>query len=102
MTLVRRVVHLEERLVVAQRQTPVEPIPLDGPADVLAVLAEQANAVRADPGADPLERARTLGFLAGVALRAMEARNLDARLAAVERVLKLREDQDREAAKQRR
>ena len=92
MTLVRRVVHLEERLVVAQRPHAVEPVPLDGPADVLAVLTEQVNAVRADIGADPAERARTLGFLAGVALRAIEAKDLDARLEAVERVLKLRKD----------
>jgi hypothetical protein len=44
---------------------------------------------------DPAERARTVGLLAGLALRAMEARDLDQRLAAVERVLKLRHDQAR-------
>ena len=93
MTLVRRVVHLEGRLVVAQQQAAVEPVPLDGPADVLAVLVEQVNAVRADHLADPAERARTLGFLAGVALRAMEAKDLAARLEAVERVLRLRKDE---------
>jgi hypothetical protein len=62
---------------------------------VLAVLAEQINAVRADALADPTEKARTLGFLAGVALRAMEAKDLDARLEAVERVLKLRREATR-------
>ena len=35
-------------------------------------------------------RARTLGFLASLALRAMEARDITARLEAVERVLKMR------------
>ena len=102
MTLVHRVVHLEERLVVAQQRPVAEPVPLDGPADVLAVLAEQVNAVRAHPGADPVERARTLGFLAGVALRAMEAKDLAARLEAVERVLKLRKDEQHQDAKRRR
>ena len=81
---------------------PVPPVPLDGPADVLAVLAEQVNAVRADHLADPVERARTLGFLAGVALRAMEAKDLAARLEAVERVLKLRKDEQQSDQKRRR
>jgi hypothetical protein len=75
----------------------VQPLRLDYPADVLAVLAEQVNAVRGDALADPVEKARTLGFLASVALRVMEARDLDARLEAVERVLRLR----REAARAR-
>jgi hypothetical protein len=85
------------------RAVPVPPrVALDSPADVLAVLAEQANAVRADAEADPLEKARTLGLLAGLALRAMEARDLDARLEAVERVLKLRQADERALEKARR
>ncbi len=59
---------------------------------VLAVLGEQINAVRADLYADPGEKARILGMLSSVALRAKEAKDLDARLEAVERVLKLRRD----------
>ena len=93
MNIVRRIQNLEQRSADSlMRITPVLPVPLDQPADVLAVLAEQANAVRADPFADPAEKARTLGLLAGVALRAMEARDVVARLEAVERVLKLRKD----------
>ncbi len=81
-------------------QTPSQtlvPLPfrLKTAADVLALLAEQVNAVRGDPGVDPTERARTLAFLAGLALRAMDARDGEARLEAVERVLKLRKDQER-------
>jgi hypothetical protein len=48
--------------------------------------------VRADLYADPGEKARILGMLSSVALRAKEAKDLDARLEAVERVLKLRRD----------
>jgi hypothetical protein len=59
------------------------------------------NAVRADAGGDPNERARTVGFLAGLALRAMEGRDLAARLEAVERVLKLRKAQERQDKKRR-
>ncbi len=95
MNLVRRVQTLEDRSQ-ALRPPAVLPVPLDQPADVLAVLAEQVNAVRTDAASDPNERARTLGFLAGIALRAMEARDLAARLEAVERVLKLRKDAERQ------
>ena len=90
MNLVRRVESLEARPLV--RAVPPEPAPLDTPADVLALLEEQMNAVRADPLVEPSEKARTLGFLGGLALRAMEARDVVARLEAVERVLKLRRE----------
>ena len=73
MNLVRRVQTLEQRMV-AMRTVLATPTVLNQPADVLAVLAEQVNAVRADPAVDPTERARTLAFLAGLALRAMDAR----------------------------
>jgi len=103
-SLIRRVGKLEQQVpqVLAVRAIPVPPpLPLVQPADVLELLAEQVNAVRSDPYADPTERARTLGMLASISLRAMELRDLSARLEAVERVLKLRRDQDREAEKQR-
>jgi hypothetical protein len=100
MNLVRRVASLEARPLL--RIVPPEPVAFDTPADVVAVIAEQVNAVRADPWADPAEKARTLGFLAGVALRAMEAKDLAARLEAVERVLKLRRGQQQDALKRRR
>jgi hypothetical protein len=90
MNLAKRVQDLEARP--PMRIVPVEPAPLDSPADVLDLLAEQVNAVRCDPSVDPNEKARTLGFLAGLALRAMEARDVVARLEAVERVLKLRRE----------
>jgi len=104
MSLARRVGKLEEKVpqVLAVRAVPVPtPLPLNQPADVLELLAEQVNAVRSDRCADPTERARTLGMLASVALRTMELRDLAARLEAVERVLKLRRDQKREAEKAR-
>jgi hypothetical protein len=86
--LLRRVQVLEVRRATVPAVP--EPVPLETPADVVAVIAEQVNAVRSDPFADPTEKARTLGMLSSVALRAMEAKDLAARLEAVERVLKLR------------
>jgi hypothetical protein len=100
MNLVRRVQKLEALPVLAL--VPPEPVPLDTPADVVAVIAEQVNVVRADPFADPTEKARTLGMLSSVALRAMEAKDMAARLEAVERVLKLRKDADADATRKRR
>jgi hypothetical protein len=59
-------------------------------ADVLALLDEQVAAVREAPEAGTLEKARTIGFLAGVSLRAIEAGDLATRLEMVESVLKQR------------
>ena len=94
MNLVRRVQDLEARA--AALRDVMTPVPLDSPADVLALIEEQVNAVRSDPFTDPTERARTLGLLAGLSLRAMDSRDLAARLEAVERVLQLRKDEERE------
>ena len=74
-------------------ETPVHPaipaeVRLRTAADVLALLAEQVASVRVDPEAGSLEKARTVGYLAGIALRAIEAGDLAARLEAVEAVLK--------------
>jgi hypothetical protein len=71
--------------------TPVPlPFRLQTAADVLALLAEQVEAVRAEQGAGALEKARVVGYLAGVALKAIEAGNLAARIEALEAVLKQR------------
>jgi len=59
-------------------------------ADVIGLIEEQVGAVRAEPLATTLEKARTIGFLAGVALRAIEAGDMAARLEALEAVLKAR------------
>ena len=59
-------------------------------SDVLALLEEQIGSVRSDKEVGTLERARTIGYLAGVSLKAIEAGNMAARIEALERVLKLR------------
>jgi hypothetical protein len=63
-------------------------------ADVLALLEEQVSAVRADPDAGTLEKARTLGYLATVSLKAIEAGDLAARLEALEAAVKRRTETD--------
>ncbi len=66
------------------------PFRLKTAADVLALLAEQVQAVRDEPEAGTLEKARCIGYLCGVALKAIEAGDLAARLEALESVLKAR------------
>ena len=58
--------------------------------DVLELLQEQINNVRQEPDARTLEKARAVGHLAGIALKAVEVANLSARLEAVEQVLRRR------------
>ena len=67
------------------------PVRLKTAADVLAVLAEQIDAVRNDARAGPLAKARLVGYLAGLGLKAVEARDLEARVEMLEAVLKQRE-----------
>ena len=78
-----------ERGIPSGTAVPV-PFRLKTAADVLALLAEQIEAVRAESDAGALEKARCVGYLAGIALRAIEAGDLAARLEAVEGVLKTR------------
>jgi hypothetical protein len=60
--------------------------------DVIDLLQEQIEAVRTDVEASALEKARIIGHLAGLALKAIEAGNIAARLEALEAVLKQRND----------
>ena len=64
------------------------PFRLKTAGDVLKLLEEQVAAVRGEPNAGTLEKARCVGYLAGVALKAIEAGDLAARLEAIETVLK--------------
>jgi hypothetical protein len=71
--------------------TPVPlPFRLQTAADVLQLLAEQVEAVRNEKDAGTLEKARAIGYLAGICLKAIEAGNLAARIEMLEAVLKQR------------
>ena len=58
--------------------------------DVLTLIEEQVNAVREEPEAGTLEKARAVGYLAGIALKAVEVADLSGRVEALEQVLKRR------------
>jgi hypothetical protein len=66
------------------------PFRLQTAQDVIDLLSDQIEAVRDDEAVGTPERARTIGFLAGIALKAIEAGNLAARLEALESILKAR------------
>ncbi len=53
-------------------------------ADVLDLLTWAVELVRDADGIDPIVRARCLGYLSNVALRAVEVADLEQRLAALE------------------
>jgi hypothetical protein len=69
---------------------PPAPFRVQTAQDVINLLQEQIEAVRADVEASPLEKARIIGHLAGLTLKAIDAGNVAARLEALEAVLKQR------------
>ena len=63
--------------------------------DVIDLLEEQVEAVRAAPWTGPLDKARAIAYLAGVARKALEAGVLEARIEMLETVLGERKEQSR-------
>jgi hypothetical protein len=77
--------------------TPVHPavsveFRLETAGDIIALIENQVQAVLDDAEAGTLEKARCVGYLAGISLKAIECGNLAARLEAVEGVLKARKN----------
>ena len=70
-----------------QTRVPI-PFRLKTAADVITLLEEQVGAVRADDALSTVERARAIGYLASVSLKAIETGDLVARLEVVEATLK--------------
>ena len=75
--------------------TACQTLNLDGPAkiqtaqDVLDLMEHTINEVRG-ADADALVKARCVGYLAAITLKAVETANLEARVEAVEKTLKIR------------
>ncbi len=61
-------------------------------ADVRRMLAAAIEQVTANPDLDPLRKPRVLAELARVALRAIELSNLEARVEAIEAMLRRRKE----------
>ena len=98
MNLPTRISRLEAQAIekaISLTAVPCARSPVRTPADVVELLAAEVEAVRRDARIDPVEKARTIGLLAAVALRAMDAAASEGRLEAIERVLKLRRETER-------
>lgn len=87
----RRLEVIVERLAAALRgQTIPPPRRLQTAQDVIDLIEEQVEAVRAAVGAGTVEKARALGYLAAIARKAIETDNLAARLDVLEAAQKER------------
>jgi len=83
---------LEEQLGRGPRSLP--PRRLQTAQDVIDLLQEQVEAVRHEARAGTIEKARALGYLAGIARKAIETGNLAARLELLEAVLRKRKENE--------
>ena len=72
------------------------PIPIEfrlkTASDVLQLIEQQVVEVQSAENANKLERARCIGYLAGIALKAIDAGNLAGRIESLEAVMKHRKD----------
>jgi hypothetical protein len=85
----RRVEVLVERLAAALREPAAAPRPLQTARDVIDLLEEQVEALRSAAGVGAVEKARAIGYLAGIARRAIETGSLVERLEALEAARRL-------------
>src|SRR5262249_48182338 len=87
----RQVEALLHRLAAARRnlKSPASR-PLQTHQDVLDLLQEQAEAIRLESYAGPLDKARAIGYLAGIARRTIETGKVAERITMLEAVLKTR------------
>lgn len=74
---------------IGTRVEPTVPVPLrlETARDVLELVAEEIRNVKADAELKTGERARTVGYLATIMLKAIEAADMAGRVEALERVL---------------
>lgn len=87
----RRLEALVEQLDTADKPRPRR---LQTAQDVINLLEEQVEALRAEPWAGVVQKARAIGYLAGLARKAIETGTLAARLEMLEAVLRQREGSD--------
>lgn len=66
------------------------PLRLETARDVLELVAVEIGNVKADRALGTAERARTVGYLATIMLRAIEAADMAGRVEALERILRSR------------
>jgi hypothetical protein len=89
---IRRLETLVEQLDAAEKPPPR---PLQTAQDVIDLVEEQVEALRAERWAGTVQKARAIGYLAGIARKAIETGTLAARLAMLKAVLRQRKDSEK-------
>ena len=88
---IRRLETLVEQLDTAEKPPPRR---LQTAQDVIDLLQEQVEALRAHRWAGAVQKARAIGYLAGIARKAIETGTLAARLDMLEAVLRQRKESE--------
>ena len=88
---IRRLETLVERLDAAEKPPPRR---LQTAQDVIDLLHEQVESLRAERWAGTVQKARAIGYLAGIARKAIETGTLAARLDMLEAVLRQRKESE--------
>jgi hypothetical protein len=91
---IRRMEVFLNRLDAARSRRTPPPRRLQTIGDVIDLLQEQVEAIRTEACAGTLEKARAIGYLAGIARKAIETGTLAARLEMLEAVLRQRKESD--------
>jgi len=91
----RMEVLVNQLAAVLRGPTTIPPRQLQTAQHVIDLLQEQVEAIRAEPGARTMEKARAIGYVASIALRAIETGALSARLDVLEAGLKQRTQEPR-------
>jgi hypothetical protein len=92
----RRLEGLFHRLArIRSSEAPLPPRRLQTSRDVIDLLQEQVDMLRTDNASGAIERARAIGYLAGIAGKAIEAATLAERLEILESILQQRKGQAR-------
>lgn len=89
---IRRLESLVEQLDAVHKPQPRR---LQTAQDVIELIHEQVEALRAERWAGAVQKARAIGYLAGIARKAIETGNLAARLEILEAVLRQRGSEKR-------
>jgi hypothetical protein len=92
--LKHRVRRLEALVAQAEAGRPPPPRRLQTAQDVIDLVEEQVEVLRAEPWVGAVAKARAIAYLAGVARKAIESGTLAERLATLEAVLRQRERRD--------
>ena len=90
----QRIRRLETKVQQLDALTKPSPRRLHTAQDVIDLLHEQVEMLRSACGLGTVPKARAIGYLAGIARRAIETANLAARLEMLEAVLRQRKENE--------